>query len=303
MIGPLTNREGYFSSLHDDTPDVPTADELFGDEALEQLRCNQELATTVEKLRAREASIVEQTKAATQDELLRAYAGLVDDILSGAGIGLPATAYVDTAAIFDAVTSLPVIATTAHARRKAREVARIAMLADESILQMPKRAGDFRGLWEQAMRREPRWSADYPSSSFRTGTVVLRGSWPDSVVVHKCMGADEVPAWLDRLISFLSDDRFALELRAACGLGLLGWIHPFNDGNGHTDRLLMIAMLSSGYSKPTLVSLAHELVVNRATTTQQFKQLRERTADATGFCLGMLGQLRDAQQRALNMLV
>lgn len=300
---PLTNRDGYFSSLHDDTPDVPTAYELFGDEALEQLGCNQELATTVEKLRAHEASVAERAKAATQDELLRAYTDLVNDVLSGAGISLPAAAYVDAAAIFDAVTSLPVIATTAHARRKAREVARIAMLADEGNLQVPQRTEDFPRLWEQAMRREPRWSADYPSSSFRTGTVVLRGSWPDRVIVHKCMGHDEVPAWLDRLIGFLSDDRFAIELRAACGLGLLGWIHPFNDGNGHTDRLLMIAMLSSGYSQPTLVSLAHELVVNRATTTQQFRQLREREADAAGFCLGLLGQLADAQQRALNMPV
>lgn len=65
----------------------------------------------------------------------------------------------------------------------------------------------------------------------------------------------------------------------------------------------MIAMLSTYYSQPTLVSLAYELVVNRATTIQQFKQLRERKADAAGFCLGLLGQLNDAQRRALNMLV
>ena len=64
----------------------------------------------------------------------------------------------------------------------------------------------------------------------------------------------------------------------------------------------MIAMLSTYYSQPTLVSLAYELVVNRATTLQCFRQLREREADAAGFCLGLLGQLADAQQRALNTL-
>ncbi len=177
------------------------------------------------------------------------------------------------------------------------------MLADKGSLQAPERAEDLHGLWEQAMHGEPRWSADYPSSAFRVADAILRGPWPDRVVAHKRMGSDEVPAWLDRLVGFLSDDRFAPELRAACGLGLLDWIHPFSDGNGHTARLLMISMLNIDYSQPTLVSLAYELTVNRGTTIQHFRQLRERKADAAGFCLGMLGQLSDAQQRALNMLV
>ena len=57
-----------------------------------------------------------------------------------------------------------------------------------------------------------------------------------------------------------------------------------------------------GYSQPTLVSLANELVVNRGTTLQYFRRLRERKTDAAGFSLGMPGQLNDAQQRALNVL-
>ena len=116
------------------------------------------------------------------------------------------------------------------------------------------------------------------------------------------MEPDEVPAWLDRLINLLSDERLAPELRAACGLGLLDWIHPFSDGNGHTGRLLMLAMLNARYSQLTLVCLAYELVANRAATIQQFKQLRERNNDAIGFCLGMFCQIEDAQERALDML-
>ena len=173
--------------------------------------------------------------------------------------------------------------------------------SDEGGFHVPESAGELCGLWEQAMYGEPRWSADHPSSAFRKGSVVVRGPWPERVVVHKCMDPDEVPTWLDRLVSFLSDERFTPEVRAACGLGLLDWVHPFTDGNGHTGRLLMLAMLSDVYSQPMLVCLAHELVVNRAATTRQFRQLRERKGGADGFCLGMIGRIRDAQERALGM--
>ena len=176
------------------------------------------------------------------------------------------------------------------------------MLCDEGSLHVPESAEEIRGLWEQAMCGEPRWSADFPSSAIRTGIATVRSPWPERALLHRCMEPDEVPAWLDRLINLLWDERLAPELRAACGLGLLDWIHPFSDGNGHTGRLLMLATLSARYSQLTLVCLAYELVVNRAATIQQFKQLRERNNDAVGFCLGMLCQIEDAQGRALDML-
>ena len=80
------------------------------------------------------------------------------------------------------------------------------------------------------------------------------------------------------------------------------WAHPFHDGNGHVSRLIMISVLEGSYSQPTLVCLAREFVVNRDTTIEQFKRLREREHDAIGFCAGLLGQLSDAQERALDML-
>ena len=67
------------------------------------------------------------------------------------------------------------------------------------------------------------------------------------------------------------------------------------------EQLDYVAGGVSSYSQTTLVCLAYELVVNRAAATRQFRLLREREGDAVYFCLGTLGQARDAQERALGM--
>ena len=285
----------------DDPPGVPAASELFSDEALRRLRDSRELATFVEELRAREAQIAARAESITRDGLLRAYAGIIADDLSEAGLVLPEAACSDAAGFFEAVTSLPFSPRTARARRKVREVARVVMLSDKGELRVPVRVDEVSDLWEQAMLREPRFSADFPSSTFRTGEVVIRGPLPEQKVMHRCMDPSEMPAWLERLVEMLADESLAPELRAACGLGLHDWIHPFVDGNGHTGRLLMLAVLSGRYTQPTLVCLSHELVMNRSATMRQFARLRDREADATGFCLGLLGQLRDAQEHAMGL--
>lgn len=288
-------------SQADDLPGVPAASELFSDEALLRLRDSRELAAFVEELRAREAQIAGRTESIARDGLLRAYAGIIADDLSEAGLALPEAAYSDAAGFFEAVASLPFSPRTARARRKAREVARVVMLSERDELRVPVRVDEVSELWEQAMCREPRFSADFPSSTFRTGEVVIRGPLPEQKVLHRCMDPSEIPAWLERLVEMLADESLAPELRAACGLGLQDWIHPFVDGNGHTGRLLMLAVLNGRYTQPTLVCLSHELVMNRSATMGLFARLRNREADATGFCLGLLGQLKDAQERAMDL--
>lgn len=278
----------------DDPPEVPAASELFSDEAFQRLRDSRKLAAFVEELRAQEAQIAGRAAFTSRNGLLRACAGILADVLSEAGLALPETAYSDAASLFEAVTSLPFSPGTARVRRKAREVARVVMLSDQGNLHAPVRVDELGAFWEQAMLGEPRWSADYPSSAFRTGGVGIHSGMPDRKVLHRCMDPGEMPAWLERLVAMLSDERLVPELRAACGLGMQDRIHPFVDGNGHTGRLLMLAVLSGRYTQLTLACLSRELVVNRSETMRLFARLREREADAIGFCLGLLGQLKDA---------
>ena len=298
-LGPDTQHVDVAQDGND--PDIPSADELFCDEAFQRLRCSKEIGALVERLRAREQDIARRAELAGRDALLRAYGEFIAADLSAVGVAL-SSAHGSAADLFDAVASLPFTPKSAPTRRRAREIARVAMLYDEGSLRVPACADDLHALWEQAMLREPRWSADYPTSDFRTGDVEVVGARPERKVVHRCMPADEVPVWLDRLIDLLADERLAPEVRAACGLCLQDWIHPFYDGNGHTGRLLMIAVLECRYSQPTLVCLARELVVNHSTTMRLFRLLRDRESDVVGFCAGLLGQLGDAQESALGML-
>lgn len=64
----------------------------------------------------------------------------------------------------------------------------------------------------------------------------------------------------------------------------------------------MLAVLNVRFTQPTLVCLSQELVVNRSTIMQSFARLRNRETDAIGFCLRMLGQVKNAQVRALAAL-
>lgn len=282
---------------------VPTAEELFNASALERLRRSTELAALVEQLRADEAQIAAQAGNMPHSQRVCAYADIIAADLSEFGLVLPSAAYSDASGLVEAVASLPVSTRTARVRRKAREVARIVMLSESGGLHVPARVEELHDLWERAMCGEPRWSADYPSSTFRTGGVTVRSTWPERTVLHSCMPPSEMPLWLERLIDLLADEGIAPEVRAGYGLGLHDWIHPFVDGNGHTGRLLMFAVLNGHYSQPTLICLAHELVANRHTTMELFAQLRNREADAVGFCLGLLGQVRNAQERALDILI
>ena len=283
-------------------PTFPSAEELFCEQAIERLRLSKGLAEAVRRLREREALIQLRAGAMTQADVCRACLDPAVVELKGAGLAVPAEVHGDPAGFFEAVRRLPLSPATAPTRSHAREVSRTVTLLCDGELHVPASVCEFQALWEQAMRGEPRWSETFPSSALRTGVVTVRESLLDGATAHVCMDAAEVPPWLGRLATMLADETLPREVRAAAGLCLHDWIHPFSDGNGHTGRLLQVAVLDGRYSWPTLACLSRELTSNRQETIRLFGLLRNRQADAEGFCLGMLGQLGDAQALAMHVL-
>lgn len=281
-------------------PDTPSAEELFCDEALARLRANDELDELVQSLRQRETRIASRLEGADTTAACRTCIDVAAADMREAGLSVPEAALADPASFFQATCELPFALSTAGIRRQAREVARVIMFASQGLLHVPASVDELHDIWEQAMLGEPRLRKTFPSSEFRTGPVAFRGPLPELELLHQCMDATEVPAWLETLIGFLSDESLPEELRAAGGLCLHDWIHPFSDGNGHTGRLLALAVLNRRYSLPTVVFFARELVLRRNVALEQFGFLRSRETDLCGFCLGVLAQMEDAQAQVLK---
>lgn len=281
-------------------PDVPSAEELFCGKALEQLRGDRELGDLVQSLRRQEARVASRIEGMDPSAVCRACIDVVAGDMREEGLSVPEVALSDPASFFQATRELPFVPSTAGARRRFREMARTIMLASRGSLQVPAGVDDFHDAWEQAMLGEPRLSESFPSSRFRTGPIALRGPLPELELLHECMDAGEVPGWLEALVGLLADDSIAEELRAACGLCLHDWIHPFSDGNGHVGRMVALAVLSGSYTLPTLALFSRELVMRRSVAMQQFSLLRSRETDVCGFCAGLLAQVEDAQALALR---
>ncbi|MEZ5996955.1 MAG: Fic family protein [Hyphomonadaceae bacterium] len=83
-------------------------------------------------------------------------------------------------------------------------------------------------------------------AGYRNSPVFLRGSW------HVPPRAEVVPDAMDALFTLLANEPEAA-VRAVLGHWLIGYIHPFPDGNGRLARFLMNAMLASGGYPWTIV--------------------------------------------------
>jgi Fic family protein len=83
-------------------------------------------------------------------------------------------------------------------------------------------------------------------AGYRNGPVFLRGSW------HVPPRSEVVPDAMDALFALLANEPEAA-VRAVLGHWLIGYIHPFPDGNGRLARFLMNTMLASGGYPWTIV--------------------------------------------------
>lgn len=196
-----------------------------------------------------------------------------------------------------------------------REKARILAHLSEAAHEPPRSPDDLLSLWDEATRLEPavrlrvlepRWRTGDDDVPFTT-TPLSRFMGAEALPLppgKKTADPDDIPMLVDWLLAFLAAGGPGPVLTAAHVPHLIGRIHPFVDGNGHTGRLLMCDLLSrAGFGAPTLVAY----VAVHCRRAEQWAALMDSAClgqagadELVSFQLRMLAEAQAAAKRTLN---
>ena len=150
-------------------------------------------------------------------------------------------------------------------------------------------------MWETAMEGEPRFSEHLPSSDFRSRPSRILDSLFDGNVVQVNTNPDNVEEELEQLLAFLADEQLPDEVRAVAAFPAFEFTHPFEDGNGHVGRMLVLSTLQNQYSLQTMVGFSKALVFGKREITHLFGMLRRDECSLADFCHDALRRLHDTQ--------
>jgi len=283
---------------------------LLCENAIAQLREDPRLHELVRSLRESDARRVELTSPSPQSErqgaadaemarqrlaCQKSIATTIEDL----GFD-PACASLDPTSFKQAVYAFGGPFSKAPLRRLARETARIYALVTEGGLPVPQCVEDFHPMWEAAMEGEPRLNERFPSSVFRTRPSRILDSLFDGNVVQVNTDPNNVEEELEQLLAFLADEQLPDEVRAVAAFPAFEFTHPFEDGNGHVGRMLVLSTLQSRYSLQTMVGFSETLVFGKRKFTHLFGMLRRGEYSLADFCQAALRQLHDAQTSPLS---
>jgi hypothetical protein len=152
----------------------------------------------------------------------------------------------------------------ARERRMMREKAHVLQRHLSPRQTLPSAPDDLLGLWDEATRLEPlvrleidtpRWRVAEDGLPFTgMGMAWLFGPKP-LTPGRETSDPEDIPTLVGELLEFVGTSDLSPEVVAAHMPHLVGHVHPFVDGNGHTSRMLLCDLLSrSGYGVPTLVA-------------------------------------------------
>lgn len=127
-------------------------------------------------------------------------------------------------------------------------------------------------------------------------------------VIYTPPPAAEVPGMMVALVAWLkSEHGINPVLEAGIAQFQLVHIHPFNDGNGRTSRLLStLCLYRKGYDFKRLFTISEYYDRNRTPFYQALQRVREQGMDMTGwveyFVEGLATQMREVQEHGERVI-
>ena len=138
------------------------------------------------------------------------------------------------------------------------------------------------------------------SGAFRTTDDVYVVSSKDGKIVHHPPAAADVPQMISALCDFVNrkDGEFVHPI--ICGIALhflIGYIHPFYDGNGRTARTLFYwYLLSRGYELFSYLPISKVILESPRKYRDAYIAVEEDDLDLTYFILHSLSCIRKARE-------
>ena len=129
-----------------------------------------------------------------------------------------------------------------------------------------------------------------------------------SKVIYTPPRAAEVPCLMSDLVAWLRTDHgINPVLESGIAQFQLVHVHPFNDGNGRTSRLLStLCLYRKGYDFKRLFTISEYYDRDRAAFYKALQGVRERGMDLTGwlefFTDGLATQMREVQERGERVI-
>lgn len=125
----------------------------------------------------------------------------------------------------------------------------------------------------------------------------------DGEIAFQAPNSTEIPDLLDDLIFFINNESKFLHpiIKASILHFLVGYIHPFGDGNGRTARALFYwYLIKKGYVLLKHISISKAILESRTSYDKAFLKTEHDDNDLTYFILYSLKSLRVAFEKLLN---
>lgn len=139
-------------------------------------------------------------------------------------------------------------------------------------------------------------SAAKYSGNFRNHPVHITDH-VDGEIAFTAPPYDEVPELIESLIDFINEDRTFIHpiIKASILHFMVGYIHPFGDGNGRTARALFYwYMIKKGYNLLKHISISRAIMQSRTSYDKAFLKTEHDDNDLTYFILYSAKSLRVA---------